>query len=287
MRLRIHITHTADGHWTLSYADAVPSEPVELERVAKGAYPVMKRVGAVFDEAALAALAARLAAKQPREGEVQGFGQHLFQVLIGEALWGQLPGGPPSAIELLCTDTEFARLPWEIMHGPGGFLAEEGIAVIRIAPANSGETSVTVRPRVLFVVGAELHDPRIRAGAEYLGLLRRLENTGVRQQTGRYASLISYHCPGVSRGHRLASTLASRRLFPVEAATAGADRPVSFRDERGIEGRAFLRKFSGQVRQWRGHARTVLEGGAAMPGSPRQQHAPAADGPGRGSADRD
>jgi hypothetical protein len=180
MRLRIHIERTAEGRWTLYYPDAVPFEPVELERVAKGAYPVMKRVGAVFDEAALAALAARLAAKQVRDGEVvEGFGRHLFQVLIGESLWGQLPGGPPCAIELLCTDPEFTRLPWEIMHGPRGFLAKGGIAVIRIAPANSGETSVTVRPRVLFVVGAELHDPRIRAGAEYLGLLRRLENTGL------------------------------------------------------------------------------------------------------------
>src|SRR6516225_4024653 len=133
MRLRIHIERTAEGRWTLYYPDAVPFEPVELERVAKGAYPVMKRVGAVFDEAALAALAARLAAKQVRDGEVvEGFGRHLFQVLIGESLWGQLPGGPPCAIELLCTDPEFTRLPWEIMHGPRGFLAKGGIAVIRI-----------------------------------------------------------------------------------------------------------------------------------------------------------
>ena len=179
MRLRIHIDPTADGLWTLTYPGAASAGPVEVERVTKGAYPVLKRAGAAFDEATLTSLAARLAAKQPREVEVEAFGRHLFQVLIGDALWRHLAADPPSAVELLCTDPEFTRLPWEIMHGAAAFLAGDGIGVVRLAPAEGEEMRVTVRPRVLFVVGAELHDARIRAGAEYLGLLRRLESTGL------------------------------------------------------------------------------------------------------------
>jgi hypothetical protein len=126
----------------------------------------------------------------PARQDVEVFGRYLFATLLGDAAWQVLcdqAGAEPIELALIWDEAEWElnRLPWEMMHGPNTFLvAEPGrpVAITRlVAGANSnGEMdAIQVRPRVLFVVGADLSDPAIQPGAEYLGLLRRLKAAGV------------------------------------------------------------------------------------------------------------
>jgi hypothetical protein len=69
-----------------------------------------------------------------------------------------------------------------MMHGPNTFLAAEPriVGITRLIAADrQAEVVIPVTPQVLFVAGADLHKKEIRPGAEYLGLLRRLETTGL------------------------------------------------------------------------------------------------------------
>jgi len=72
------------------------------------------------------------------------------------------------------------RLPWEMMHDGVQFLAVRPgplVLIARDVQATGVVLAVrTFAPRVLFVVGAAIDDPDVRPGAEYLGLLRRLES---------------------------------------------------------------------------------------------------------------
>jgi hypothetical protein len=75
-------------------------------------------------------------------------------------------------------------LPWELLHDGTNFLVTHSkveIAVTRRIPSDATTPDQIVSPaRVLFVIGAELFDPEVRAGAEFLGLMRDLERSGSR-----------------------------------------------------------------------------------------------------------
>jgi hypothetical protein len=131
-----------------------------------------------------------IAAGDPADGVVERFGRYLFHALIGDALWAGIVSKAPVAeglqrIELALSwpdsEWELSRLPWEMMHDGQAFLANQPprlVAILRlVGPSAEGEHKVN--PRVLFVVGAHLKDPEIRAGAEYLGLLRRLQDVSL------------------------------------------------------------------------------------------------------------
>ena len=126
-------------------------------------------------------------------GDAERVGRWLFDCLLGTTLWSVVlqHAGPDAPVELSlgwpADDLALSRLPWELMYGPGGFLAahpKRAIAITRSplpagsAPRGAPTRELRVRPRVLFVVGASLTDPAIQAGAEYLGLLRHLGSTG-------------------------------------------------------------------------------------------------------------
>jgi CHAT domain-containing protein len=130
---------------------------------------------------------ARVASGQPWAGEVEAFGRYLFATLIGDEVWEMIrheAGTEPFELALAwaASEWELHRLPWEMMHSGAGFLAaERGRGAIRriVAGAESssaGQGGISVRPRVLFVVGGDSSDQRVRPGAEFFGLLQRLKD---------------------------------------------------------------------------------------------------------------
>ncbi|WP_437593028.1 CHAT domain-containing protein [Sorangium sp. So ce1000] len=135
--------------------------------------------------ARLEELLAQIAARAPAVGTVVALGRYLFATLVGDTLWQAITGAAlddePICLDLAIAaeDTDFAQLPWEMMRTPTLFLAgmpAPRIAVVRLVASAVTTPAPIERPlRVLFVVGSTLDDPEIRAGAEYLGLLRRLE----------------------------------------------------------------------------------------------------------------
>src|SRR5262249_13875014 len=74
------------------------------------------------------------------------------------------------------------RLNWEMMHGRKEFLAgmlHPEVAITRIVSGTDGVKArqISLPPRVLFVIGTSLTDPKIRPGAEAVGLLKRIEES--------------------------------------------------------------------------------------------------------------
>jgi hypothetical protein len=131
---------------------------------------------------------ARIVGKNPQPGDVIAFGRYLFATLISDEVWNTISiEAINESVELSLVwaedEWELHRLPWEMMHGPKSFLAvrPQCLAITRVvmgAPASAPRLD-KLKPRVMFVAGLDLNDPRIRAGTEYLGLLRRLEENGL------------------------------------------------------------------------------------------------------------
>ena len=114
------------------------------------------------------------------------FGRYLFDTLLGHALWerlNELAGAQPIELSLLWAsgDAPMQRLPWEMMHNGTRFLGQEGqLAILRrVTGATQTLKQLSSPPRVLFVVGTELHNYVIRPGAEYLRLLQGLRIAGL------------------------------------------------------------------------------------------------------------
>nr|WP_306414701.1 CHAT domain-containing protein [Corallococcus carmarthensis] len=121
----------------------------------------------------------------PPQASLWGFGCYLLETLLGTTLWEQFqkdcPAGQPLELVLEWTpdDWELNRLHWELMRFENAFLAEQRspeVSLVRRVhvPSRIVPSPLSIEPRVLFVVGTDLEDSRIRAGAEYLGLLRQL-----------------------------------------------------------------------------------------------------------------
>jgi hypothetical protein len=123
-----------------------------------------------------------------KSGTTVRFGSYLFDTLIGASIWAKLfkhaEDSSDRFIELCLSwdsnDAYLHRLNWEMMHGPDSFLFLDRsikIAVSRVAPGTETiiPRAAELPPRMLFVIGTSLNDTQIRAGAEYVGLLRQLE----------------------------------------------------------------------------------------------------------------
>jgi hypothetical protein len=127
---------------------------------------------------------ANMAGGQAADGMARRFGRYAFELVLGEAVWTAMlasAGDAPIDLRIACAPDAWAlmRLPWELMHDGQHFLAARPGPLVLLsrqveAPgAPAGARAFT--PRVLFVLGAPEGDVEIRAGAEYLGLLRRLQ----------------------------------------------------------------------------------------------------------------
>ncbi|HYR91263.1 MAG TPA: CHAT domain-containing protein [Terriglobia bacterium] len=115
----------------------------------------------------------------PDADDMKKLGGYLFSTVVG-SFWGEIEKSGDCRIELFfeSNDRIMHRLPWEMMHGPNGFLAADEkrrIAIARLVDASPLDHEPLEIPlRVLFVVGRQMDDA-LRPGAEYLGLLRQLQ----------------------------------------------------------------------------------------------------------------
>lgn len=203
MRFVIEAT-PVDGGWDVAvHGVAQPAGPRRMQRIGEfpqrpeaqpGQDPEKTDLWNQTDPDQIRSAFARIASGTPARREVALFGQYLFQALLGDALWQAIgdaatPAGAAGdgLIELALSfqpgDTDLHRLPWETLHSGASFLTAEPlrlVAVTRLVPAVAAQAATrTVEARVLFVVGAALSDPELRPGAEYLGLIRRLEASGL------------------------------------------------------------------------------------------------------------
>jgi hypothetical protein len=156
-------------------------------------------------------------ALEPDDGV--GLGSFLFRALIGAETWAAIvtAAGPPTTVlelALRCEgDGDVLRgLAWELMHDGDGFLALHplrAVAVTRVVRPAGDQPELrqsTRPPKVLFAIGADLDDPDpdIRAGTEFVGLLRALERRGSidfrlleRASPGRLAQAVQRFDPDV------------------------------------------------------------------------------------------
>jgi hypothetical protein len=125
-------------------------------------------------------------------GDVVKYGQWLFEALLGSNAWAAIRnagGNEPIELALNWDPRECGlhSLQWEAMHDGNYFLSafpRLRVGITRLVADRTGDPGrpprqLLVTPRVLFVVGTAVTEDSIRPGAEYLGLLRRLEAAGV------------------------------------------------------------------------------------------------------------
>jgi hypothetical protein len=128
--------------------------------------------------------------------DVEQLGGFLFDRLLGLDAWNAVraaAGASADVIELALRfdcGHDLHRFPWELLHGPDGFLAQgtPAASVTRLvtrsaAAAPAGVPVFQAPPRVLFAVGASLTDQNVRPGAEVFGLLRQINARGVTVNT--------------------------------------------------------------------------------------------------------
>lgn len=155
--------------------DGGPPSPVEVQSMADRCRRVAQR--------APASQAAN------NDYDVVVLGRHFFTTLLAPEWPNVLTATSDAplvelALEWSKDERDLHRLNWELLHGPDGFLAagftdSQGrlrrFTVSRVVTeASLPPRPLSPQPRILFVVGCSLNDPRIRAGAEFFGLLRQI-----------------------------------------------------------------------------------------------------------------
>jgi hypothetical protein len=180
--MRVGVTIAADGpeRWRVTFA-GVALAPRTLPRAGPPLW-----VGP--EDGPLADIAQRIhedGEVEPGDGEA--FGRHLFGALLGAEGWQAIAdaAGGARVIELaLHAGAEAAPLhglAWELLHDGQDFLAirrDPPVTVTRIIDSPAEPRPIASPARVLFAIGSALDDPVIRPGAEFMGLLRRLEAVG-------------------------------------------------------------------------------------------------------------
>lgn len=135
--------------------------------------------------------------RAPRDrGAITRLGRYLFDALLGQDTWRAIAAAATAAgaelVELALSwdpdDHALHRLNWELLHNGQQFLAEgcgrADVAITRVVPSSSipdrgsGSRTPDGPPRVLFAIGAAVHDEDLRPGAEALGLVRHAERDG-------------------------------------------------------------------------------------------------------------
>lgn len=129
-----------------------------------------------------------IARRQVSDRDLRFYGRYLFDSLIGHGAWQRLCGSCQEggtlevALRWAAGEHDLHAPLWEAMHDGNRFLSAYGscaIAITRvIADAGATATPITSAPRILFPVGADLADPAIRPGAEFMGVLRAVRSSG-------------------------------------------------------------------------------------------------------------
>jgi len=131
----------------------------------------------------------RIVEGETHKGQVRLLGRYLFDSLLGQVAWAKIlkkaDAEPAGMIELALSWP--AGLPdlhrpfWEAMHdGDSFFGANSQLAiaitrVVQIRRQRDAPPAVPAPARVLFAIGTESGDPKIRVGMEVVGLLREAE----------------------------------------------------------------------------------------------------------------
>ena len=198
--MRVALTIAASpgepGRWLVTVGKGVPRKAARLER-----RPWIAPLDVPEDLEPLMADgwqdAMVLADKLHRTGEAEAghpraLGRLLFEALLGQTEWQRIQAAQKEeeALELTLACPGAAMLhgvPWELMHDGDGHLAlrDPPTALTRIvgAPAKAASPPpVPGPPKLLFAVGSELTDERIRSGTEIMALLRALETDGLQMR---------------------------------------------------------------------------------------------------------
>lgn len=164
-----------------------------------GEQAALTAAGRNLDPKELENILDRISRRIPKKDEVALLGAHLFDALLGPALWDTIKANAAAAnamgIELALKfprvqkpAEDLGRLHWEMLRNASGFLVRgfrEGnrfyrVAVTRMVPgAVLQPRTMHLPPRALFVIGCDVNDEKIRPGAEFLGLLRQVRHGGV------------------------------------------------------------------------------------------------------------
>jgi len=174
--LSIHLTR-ADGQ-------DVAKQTLSFERTKQSILPITQG-----RPPEVARMLARMRARSPANREVAEIGRWLYTILFDTNDWRVAANVEPGAgpIELLLKvagPSDLHNLPWEALHDGQTFLAvadPRPLAVSRVC--GPGPTEVRLNPRVLFVIGDEMSEPKLQPGAEYYSVVRRLDADGRRLHT--------------------------------------------------------------------------------------------------------
>ena len=220
--------------WLVTVGDQEPRSATRLER-----RPWIAPVEVPAELVPLSAdgwtTAIELADRLHRTGEAEPghpllLGRLLFEALLGPEAWAQVrpadAGDGLLELALSCPGAAMLHgLPWELMHDGAEHLAlrDPPTTLTRVVAASPGAAAPEAAPgppRLLFAIGSELTDDRIRSGTEFMALLRALETEGLRMR------------PRVLEGMSLgALTSAIKRDVPdivhivAHGRLAGADQP--------------------------------------------------------------
>jgi hypothetical protein len=155
-------------------------------------------------DAEAAGLASSVDASGAHAADLKRYGRLLFTAAFGEQTWRQLVADAATEpyLELAIRGPAESPSPhalrWEALHDGTAAVAARGtviepgsprllpVGIVRLVPAalpviqnvTGWLPSVDRIPRVLYAIGSRLTDPRVRAGAEFMGILRHLERKG-------------------------------------------------------------------------------------------------------------
>jgi hypothetical protein len=165
---------------------------------------LVSRVDAISDEDAVV-LSSRVEQGSATVQELARYGKLLFDAALGEGTWRELverSAGEPYLELAIRADAgqepgtagAMQALHWEGLHDGTTFVAARGtvaqsgkglsVGIVRLVPpAEDGAGQAALDPiqripRVLFAVGSRLTDPKVRPGAEFMGIIRHLERDG-------------------------------------------------------------------------------------------------------------
>jgi hypothetical protein len=145
--------------------------------------------------------------------KLRQYGELLFEAAFGETTWQRILTDVAAGADYLEVAVRGAAdgdhralqaLRWEALHDGTGFIVAQGatydkdrsipVGVVRVitpsasapkdaipdswGPGDAELVQITHIPKVLFAVGSHLTDPQVRPGAEFMGIMRRLDRNG-------------------------------------------------------------------------------------------------------------
>lgn len=197
IRVSIDVSPVEGGGWNATIGSTALGLSIDRSISRLGRFPVprpddlpddlddaARELATATDPAVIDGVRINIAVKQPGPTDIAAFGTYLHAALFGKewALIEQKAAGRHLELALCwpVKDWELARLPWEIMRAPGKPCPISwDAAITRIVPCQPREKKVHIRPKVLFIVGADMNDVSIRPGAEFFAVWERLQRAGI------------------------------------------------------------------------------------------------------------